>query len=167
MVKTQEYEAKEKGKDRKHAAENPQAPAPQIVLNAPTKMGQPNGRPAGSKSPKTVKKTSKPVSASLIKENLILATKLNTELNNHVCKKFNLEKLNEEQDKLVGTLLENIMVSEEPNKWIESIEKYLKNPDYVNQERFEKVIAVGKEMELDDYSAAIIYNSQKEENEKL
>ncbi len=163
----QEHESKESGKDRKHAAENPQAPAPQIVLNAPTKMGQPNGRPAGSKSPKTSKKPNKPVSASLIRENLILATQLNTELNNKVCKHFKLEKLNEEQDKLVGTLLENIMVGEEPSKWIESINKYIENPDYINKERFEKVIAVGQEMSLDDYQAAIIFNSQKEENESI
>ena len=165
MEKTQEHEAKEKGKDRKHAAENPQAPAPQVVLNAPTKMGQPNGRPPGSKVQKKQSKPSRPISASLIKENLILATQLNIELNKQLCNKFKLEKLDENQDMVAGALLENIMVSEEPSKWIESIGKYIENPDLINQERFEKIIEIGKEMELNDYSAAIAYNSIKEEKE--
>jgi hypothetical protein len=164
MDKTHEFESKEKGKDRKHAAENPQQPAPQILVNAPTKMAQPKGKPAGSRNPGGLKKkTAKPISASLIRDNLIIATKLNKELNKQLCEKFKLEKLNETQDILAGELLENIMCGEKSEKWIESISTYLKNPDHVNQERFEEVRQLGEELELDDYSAAIAYNSQKEE----
>ncbi len=160
-----EHDGKQKSADRKHAAENPPTPSPQIVLN--TKLKQQPGKPTGTKNPGIKKKIAKPISASLIKENLILATKLNNELNKELCKKYKLEKLNEEQDKFAGTLLENIMCGEEPKNWLESIAKYLENPDYINQERFEKIRQMAENLELNDYSAAIAYNSTKKDNENI
>lgn len=166
-IKTQdrqlEHEDKIKTKELKHQKENPVAPAPSIHIQAPTKMmKQPAGKPVGTKTP-GIKKKTRPISASLIGNNLVLATKLNKELNKKLCDKFKLEKLNDIQDILAGELLENIMCGEESSKWVESIDKYLKNPDYINQERFEEVRKMGEDMNLDDYSAAIAYNSQKED----
>lgn len=165
--KQQEFDDKQDTKQKKHEINNPKPEAPQIHINAPGLKKSP-GKPKGDKTGPLKKKT-KPISASLMRENLILATKLNEKLNKELCKKFKLEKLSEEQDNLTGELLENIMCGEEPKNWLESTSKYLKNPDYINQERFERVRNFIEDIganNLDDYSAAIAYNSTIENKEE-
>jgi hypothetical protein len=167
MEKQHEFDSKEKHKDRKHAAENPQAPAPQIVLNAPTKMGQPKGRPGGTKgSPKKQTKPSKPskagISQSLVRTNLILASDLNKQLEQKLLKKFNLEKLDESQSQLKDVLQESIMLSEPASNWTNEavIEDYISNPDKKNEERFNYCLEIGANHEVNDYLSSIIANSQ-------
>ena len=160
LTKTQEHDDKQKTKDRKHAAENPQAPAPQIVLNSPTKLKQPAGKPAGTKTPNT-KKKARPMSASLIRDNLLLATKLNTELEKQVIAKFNVKKLDDNQVKLKDAMLETIMMSESPELWnSETVASYIADPNKKNEERFNEVIKVGNEYQVPDYLASILYVSQ-------
>jgi hypothetical protein len=160
-----QHDDKQKSKDRKHAAENPQPAAPQILFNSPSKLKQPVGKPAGTKNPGTKKKT-RSISANLIRDNLLLATKLNTELEKQISAKYKTNKLDETQEKLKNTMLENIMMSETPDKWMsETVAEYLENPDKKNEEKFNKVVETGREFEVPDYLASIIHSSIKEEAE--
>jgi hypothetical protein len=70
---------------------------------------------------------------NLVKENLILATKLNQELEQQFLSKFKLESLSETQKNVKDILLENIMGSEESTNWNnkEVIASYIKNPDKI------------------------------------
>ena len=43
------------------------------------------------------------------------------------------------------------MCGEKPKNWLESTDRYIKNPDYINQERFEKIRQISENLELDDY----------------
>jgi hypothetical protein len=168
-----EHDDKQKTKELKHQKENPIAPAPSIHINAPTKMGQPTGRPTGTGTPKTQKKPAKPskaaISAALIKENLILASDLNKQLENQLLKKFKLKKLNESQIQLKDTLLEQVMLSESSSQWVNPkiIEEYINNPDKKNEERFNYCINLGQEHQVNDYLAGIIANSQIKIEEEI
>lgn len=166
-IKTQEkqleHDDKQKSKDRKFNAENP-APAP-VQMVAPKALKQQPGKPKGAKSDGPIKKKVKPISASLIKNNLVLATELNKELTEQLCKKYKSQKLNNEQELFAGTLLENVMMNEEPGQWKDVVAEYIKNPDKQNPERFNEVIEIGKTHAVNDYLASIIYASQGEEIE--
>lgn len=166
QTQQQEHDKSEKGKDRKHAAENPQAPAPQIVLNAPTKMGQPKGRPSGTKGPKKQTKPAKPskaaTSTALARQNGMLATELNKILEKKLIKISGNKELSIPQSELQIALLENIMMNEVSTNWTNeaTINEYIKNPDKRNEERFNECLACGAEHGLDDYTAAIVLNSK-------
>ena len=78
--------------------------------------------------------------------------------------KYKLEKLGEEQTKLKDILLENIMMSEMPDKWnTETVASYINNPDQKNEEKFNEVIDIGREYEVPDYLASILHASRQEE----
>jgi hypothetical protein len=132
---------------------------------APKALKQQPGKPKGAKSDGPIKKKVKPISASLIKNNLVLATELNKELTEQLCKKYKSQKLNNEQELFAGTLLENVMMNEEPGQWKDVVAEYIKNPDKQNPERFNEVIEIGKTHAVNDYLASIIYASQGEEIE--
>jgi len=173
LSKTQEHDDKQKTKDRKHAAENPQPAAPQIVLNAPTKVGKPAGRPGGSSgTPKSQKKPAKPskaaISVALIKQNLVLATELGKTIESKLLKHLKLEKLNEVQSQLKDSLQEQIMLSEVSDNWVkdEVINEYLTDPDKKNEERFNYCLNLAQEHQVNDYLAGIIANSQGEIQEE-
>jgi len=157
---------KQKNKDRELKQSNPE-PAPINVNMGPQKQTNPSGRPPGSKSPQTVQKKVKPISAELVKANLILATNLNKELEKSLCKKFNIKKLNEEQESVKNLLLENIMMNEVSASWDNKdvINKYLENPDYKNEDRFNHSLAVGAKYSVPDYLAGILANSEGPEVE--
>ncbi|MDO8609354.1 MAG: hypothetical protein Q7R95_02310 [bacterium] len=163
-----EHDDKIKTKELKHQKDNPVAPAPSIHINAPTKMMKPVGKPAGSRNPGGLKKkTAKPISASLIRENLILATQANTELEKQILNKFKVKKLNDIQIQLKDTLLDNLLGSENPSDWPnkEIIASYVSNPDKINNEKFEEVRKLGEFHAVNDYLASIIINSQGPETE--
>lgn len=164
-----EHDDKQKTKDRKFNAENP-APAP-IQLVAPKGMTKENGRPTGTNGPKKQSKPAKPskaaISTSLLKQNAIYATDLNKQLESKLLKSFHLKKLNESQIQLKDSLLENIMMSEKSDNWLNEkiIDEYIKNPDKKNEENFNQCLATGEEHGLDDYTSALVYNSKIEDKD--
>lgn len=161
------HDDKQRSKDRKHAAENPQAPSPQIVLNAPTKLAQPNGRPAGSKRPQSTKNPrvlgeETLFSGSKVIENVLKADALNKKVISSIMSKFNLKRLNETQLTLAEELANIIVRNENPEKWDESISEYINAPKDKNLERIEEIKEIAETHGLDINLAAILYTSQKE-----
>lgn len=169
--KDRAHDDKQKTKDRKHASENPQQPAPQIVLNAPTKLAKPNGRPAGSKRPQSTKKV-RPLGGSLISgkkiiENVLKADKINHIIIDKICKKFKIKNLNDIQSSYAEELKNKIIRNETPEKWEESVDIYLdkivaKQKIEDNQDRISAIEELANYHQLDINLAAIVYASLKE-----
>jgi len=111
LDKQQAHDDKQKSKDRKFNAENPQQPAPQIVLNAPTKMGQPKGKPTGKTGKQSgqrktrVTKASKELySLSKIRDNIILAMQVKDKVKSALKEKNKGKELNENQSEIANEI---------------------------------------------------------------
>lgn len=166
-----EHDAKEKGKDRKHAAENPQAPAPQIVLNAPTKMGQPKGKPTGKTGTQSKTRKSSPMKASQdfwsldkLTKNLTLLNELNQEIESELLKKNNIKELTAELQNIKSQISEIIVSNNEPKDWKENLKKYLSNPINDNPDRLGEIDDIALDHNISPYAAAILLASKKEDN---
>ena len=123
------------------------------------------GRPVGSTAPKT-KTTVSPIGASFsltkIKENMILASKLETSVEAALKDKHKLKKLSKDQ-KEISTQISNVIVANElPENWESKISQYLENPMDTNRERVNKVLEIAAEHNVDQYSASILLNSLRE-----
>lgn len=133
------------------------------------KMAQPSGRPPGSNRPQSTKNV-KPMgakgetyfSAIKVRDNLILADKLQRNVDKFLCKKFKLKELNSEQKEISKSISELIIINEEPNNWEQSIESYASNPIDRNKERVNLLNDIAVYHELDNYLAGILLNSIKE-----
>lgn len=167
MEMQQEHDSKMKTKELKHKAENPEQPAPQIVLNAPTKMAKPNGRPSGSTRKKStnkprVSKAEELYSLSKIKDNLILATKVNEKVSELFKAKHNKTELNDEQKQIIEEISNVIISNNEPENWLSSVEKYVENPINDNQDRLNKIDKISYNHQIDTFLASILASSEKE-----
>lgn len=168
----QEHDDKQKAKDRKHKAENPEPAAPQIVLNAPTKMVKPNGRPGGSTKKQSgtrktrVSKASEDIeeyySLTKIKDNLLLASQLKQEVHNKLSKKYKVEQLNPEQIEIVKSITEVIMANNDSSVWLENVDKYVENPVNDNSEKNRDIDEISYKHQIDNYTACILASSKKE-----
>lgn len=162
----QTHDDKQKTKDRKHAAENPQSPAPQIVLNAPTKLAQPKGRPTGKPGKKMPNRKTTPRGASVIYsgtkliESIRSYSKLEKEIEKALLEKHKLEKLSEQQQAIASEIGNIIARNEEPEKWQESVGKYLENPLDKNLDRVKEIESIAASYGLDPHLASLLFNSQ-------
>lgn len=173
LDKQNEHDAKQKSADRKHAKENPQAPAPQIVLNTPTKLKQPSGRPTGSGTPQKTKKI-RPLGASLISgkkviENTLLYSKLEHNIIHSLLKKHKLKSLTDNQLTIAQELTKLVARNEESTNWDNKdiISEYINKPLDKNLERIEKINELSAFHQIETNLGSIIYNSiieDKEEN---
>lgn len=127
------------------------------------KEGDGAGRPSGSKAPQTTKKIS-PIGASFsltkIKDNLLLAQKLQTEVTNSLKTKFKLENLSESQAKIAEEISDVIIANEESNSWLNKINEYLDNPIDKNPEQVKKTNEIAAEFGVDSYLASILNHSK-------
>ena len=166
MQRQQEHDEKTQKRQLKHDAENPVTPAPSIHINAPTKsMPAPNGRPSGTKSPQSTKNV-KPIGASyslsMIKDNMILASALQEEVEKNLKVKFKAKQLNEEQLGIAKEITHVIVANEEPKEWQSRIFDYIDNPVDKNPDRIKQIQDIAFEHSLDDYLASILLASIKE-----
>jgi hypothetical protein len=168
-----EHDDKQKQKDRKHAADNPPAPSPQIVLNAPTKMAQPKGRPGGSSSPKTKQKV-KPLRASIgfsmskIKDNFRLASDLHYSIEAKLMKLKKLDSLNSEQKEIADSIAGIVIANEEPGDWSNEslLDEYIKTPFDKNPEKIQEIEQLALDYQTDFYTASVLKYCQKEFSEE-
>ena len=178
----QEHDTKQGDKQRKHDAANPApAPPPAIHINAPNiKLKGPNGRPSGSKSPQSTKKIS-PVGTSRgneneeaysltkIKDNMILADKLDKELEKTLLKDFKLKELNAKQTETKDDLINLIITNEEPKNWGDKniIKGYLNNlknniDNKIVEERNEEKWEISYNHGINEFLAGVLLNSKTE-----
>lgn len=159
----QEHDDVQQAKQRKFDAANPK-PTPSIPVNTPTKLKQPAGRPSGVHTPKTKQKITpiqgEQYSLKRIKENLILATKLQEEIGNKLKEKHKLESLSEKQTEICEKITEIIISNELPEKWMESIAEYIEQPVDKNPERIQELRELAYDHQVNDYLAALLLNSR-------
>ena len=96
-----------------------------------------------------------------MKEAIAALTKLEKKIKIEICKKFDIKKLNLEQNSLVSELALVIAQNEEIADWENNIEKYLNNPAAYNQEILHHIDELAAIHSIDNRSAAILYHSKK------
>ena len=99
-------------------------------------------------------------SVAKIKENMILAQKLETKVGSLLKRKHKVKELNERQKEVSGLISTIIMANEDPQNWIATAKDYIKNPVDHNQDRVHEVSSVALEHQVNDYLAGILYASR-------
>lgn len=177
----QEHDEKMTKLQQKHEKENPPPVPPQpIHVNLPGKIGQPTGRPGGTKGiPQSTKKISprkmkgsdeipERHSLSKLAKYSVLASELYNDLSKLLIEKYKVKELNEEQKSIVRSIQEVIMTDNEPEKWKESIAIYVENPTYKNPERLKEIEKKALEHQIDYYGASLLLSSEiKEEDNNV
>lgn len=127
------------------------------------------GRPAGTKSPQTTKKivpskAEDSYSLNKIKDNMVLASHLFTKVKDKARKKYDVDELNPEQEEVLDLICEQIIINEMPEQWTKAttINKYLNNPSFKNEEKYNEVIDISNEHQISNLVAGILHVSKKE-----
>lgn len=127
------------------------------------------GRPEGEKSPQTTKKVS-PVgentvgnvkfSVEKIKENLLLAQKLESEVQEQLKLKYDNKRVTNKIRSLSDEICKIVMANESPEKWIEKVGDYIVNPTDTNNNKIKEVRDIACEHQVDDYLASLLHASK-------
>jgi hypothetical protein len=127
------------------------------------------GRPEGSKSPQTTKKVS-PVgenttgsgkfSVEKIKENLLLAQKLESEIQEQLKLKYDNKRVTNKIRNLSTDICQLVMANEVSEKWLEKVKDYIDNPIDTNHNKVREVQTIGCEHQVDDYLASLLHASK-------
>ncbi len=180
LDKTQEHDDKQKTKDRKHAAENPEPVAPQIHINAPG-IKKPSGKPTGKTGKQSTTRKTSPMKASLeedqdndniyeekyslskFKDNMILIGELNGNIKTELLKKYKLKELNKSQNEILQGISEVIISDQNPENWNNKdiIAKYIENPIASDESRLNKINEIAANHSISLYLASILLNSEK------
>ena len=148
------------------------AKAPKIPMPTPT-GGGPVGRPPGVSTPqpnerkpgKIGEKQSKAYfSLEKVKNNFVLANKLEEKIGGELKKKFKLKKLDDLQKEVVENIAQLVIANEDPKNWnkITYIRKYIKDPKDKNKESVDAITEVACEHQVDLYLAGILHASRSE-----
>ena len=130
---------------------------------------QDSGRPEGEKSPQTTKKVS-PVgentvgnvkfSVEKIKENLLLAQKLESEAQEQLKLKYDNKRVTNKIRSLSDEICKIVMANESPEKWVEKVGDYIVNPIDTNNNKIKEVQDIACEHQVDDYLASLLHASK-------
>ena len=137
---------------------------PVLGGSQPAPPGEP-GRPAGVKAPQTTKKVS-PIGASQkfgakkIKDNFLLAQKVEEKVQDILKKKHKIKKLNDEQKFVAAQIAQIVISNEPPENWLDSTEKYCENPIDTNENQIQEIQSIALEHGLDAYTSSILRASK-------
>jgi hypothetical protein len=131
------------------------------------------GRPAGSTGIPQSTKNVKPIGegkqskATLfdiekVKDNFILASKLNEKIESSLREKHNLRKLSKQQKEIAFEISKIIISNEEPNSWENLIQEYLQNPKDKNLNTVSEIQTIAADHGLDGYVASILFHSKRQ-----
>lgn len=131
-----------------------------------------NGRPEGEQAPQTTKNVS-PVgegdqskavetfSLEKVKNNLILAQKLHTDVEKALRAKHDIKRMTNKQKQVAENITELIVANEEPNNWSKNVEKYVDNPVDHNPDRTLIITDLCGTHDVDFYLGSILFASKK------
>lgn len=128
-----------------------------------------SGRPAGTSGVKQQTKNVSPIGASekfsfaMMKENVILASKLQTEVESFLKKSHKLKKLSKEQMDIAEGITEIIVSNEVSKNWLPKMEEYCKNPVNKNNEQVSKILDLASSYQTDFYLASILFSCIKKQ----
>jgi bifunctional DNA-binding transcriptional regulator/antitoxin component of YhaV-PrlF toxin-antitoxin module len=163
-IKSQEKMGREKAKEA--------AKAPKLTVPSPT-GGGPVGRPAGVSTPQPSdrkpgkigeKQSRATFSLDKVKNNMVLANKLEEKIGAELKKKFKLKKLDDLQIEVVENIAQLVITNEDSKNWnkITYIRKYIKNPKDTNKEAANAIDEIACEHQVDSYLAGILHASRSE-----
>ena len=97
-----------------------------------------------------------------IKNNLLLANTLNTEVEKSLRSKHSIKRLTNKQKEVAQDITALIVANENPENWNDSINSYLDKPVDRNKDRVNKINEIAIEHQVDSYLASILYSSKKD-----
>lgn len=97
-----------------------------------------------------------------IKNNLILAGQLNSEVEKLLRDKHSIKRMTNKQKAVAQDITELIMANEEPQNWKSNASKYLDNPVDSDKERVSEVSEIALNHQVDNYLAAVLKASTKD-----
>ncbi|MAH45189.1 hypothetical protein CMI37_05135 [Candidatus Pacearchaeota archaeon] len=127
------------------------------------------GRPDGSNSPQTTKKVSpigentvgkEKFSIEKIKENLVLAQKLESEVQEQLKAKYDNKRVTNKIRNLAQEICQVVMANEMPEQWSEKVVDYIDNPIDTNHNKISEVQSIACEHQVDDYLASLLHASK-------
>ncbi|MCK9282609.1 MAG: hypothetical protein M0P71_18485 [Melioribacteraceae bacterium] len=142
------------------------------LLGKPQEDG---GRPAGTPAKQTTQKispaghvgASKKASPETLRDTLLAATNLEKKLEIWAKKQYNIKKLNKDQQELVGSIVEQIVINEPKSKWEDVIAEYVDISKKINKSEIAAEISkMAVNFGLSEYPAALLYHSLFEVEEK-
>jgi len=130
------------------------------------------GRPTGSTGIPQSTKNVKPIGggkqskATLfdiekIKNNFILASKLQDKVEASLREKHSIRKLSKQQKEVAFEIVKIIASNENPESWDTVVDEYVKNPKDKNIEKIYAIDEIAVEHGLDPYVSSILYHSKK------
>jgi hypothetical protein len=130
------------------------------------------GRPTGSTGIPQSTKNVKPIGegkqskATLfdiekIKNNFILASKLQDKVEMSLREKHSIRKLSKQQKEVAFEIVKIITANENPESWETVTDEYVKNPKDKYMEKVYAIDAIASEHGLDPYVSSILYHSKK------
>lgn len=133
------------------------------------------GRPGGSSAKQTTQKispagtvgASKKASPESLRHTMLAATNLEKKVESWAKKQYNIKKLTKEQNELVGSLVEQIIVNEPKTEWENKLNDYLDFSKKIdNTEIFGEINKLAVNIGQEPYAAALLYHSLFEIEEK-
>jgi hypothetical protein len=140
-------------------------------------MGGGAGRPQGSTGIPQSSKNVKPIGEGKqskatffdiekIKNNFILASKLQEKVEACLREKHSLRKLSKQQKEVAFEITKIISSNENPEVWDSVVSDYVTNPKDKNPDKISDIHSIAAEHGLDSYIASILYHSKKSEDVK-
>ena len=140
------------------------------------KMAKENGRPEGSEGQPQQSKNVSPIgegeqskavvnfSLEKVKNNLIIAQKLQTDVEKGLREKHGIKRLSKKQKSVAEDISELIICNEPPEQWNESVAKYIDAPVDHEPDRVKQVAQLSYEHGINNYLASILFASKKEKD---
>jgi hypothetical protein len=140
------------------------------------KIGSEPGRPSGSSGITQTTKNVSPIGQGRqskaaffdidkIKDNFVLASKLQDKVEASLREKHSLRKLSKQQKDVAFEITKIIVANESPENWDKTTQDYLNDPKDKNLNKVSDIHDIAAEHSVDSYVASILYHSQKENKE--
>jgi hypothetical protein len=97
-----------------------------------------------------------------IKENFVLASKLEEEVGKLYKETNKIRKLTAADELIIDQISKTIIANETPAKWLESVAKYSEKPGDTNQERIKEIYEIAAEHGVDFFLASMLRASRKD-----
>lgn len=135
------------------------------------KMGE-AGRPSGSTGTPQATKNVNPIGQGKqskatffdiekIKNNFVLASKLQDKVESSLREKHLLRKLSRQQKEVANEITKIIIANENPEIWETVAKEYIDNPKDKNQDIINNIHEIAAEHNIDTYVASILFHSKK------
>ena len=145
-------------------AKNPPTPAKpnkkqQEKPQPPKQAGRPNGTSGVPQESSEAKEESK-FDFSKIKDYMILAQKLEKEVQSKLRSFHKIKRLNKKQKEVSVDITNLIVANEIPENWLEKAEEYVSSPTDKDEKRVKQIYALTQEHDIDFYLASLLLASK-------